>query len=352
MNMDINLIPVIIAGVTTGGLTCFAVQGGLLTTVLTKIKKKQEIEGNDLLTNLMPTLGFLGAKITIYTILGALLGIFGSFFSISTTVQAWIQIIIAVYMVGVALQLLGVHPIFRYFIIQPPAKLQRMVRKVAKGNDELTTPILLGLTTLIIPCGTTLAMEALAISSGNAVTGALIMFLFTLSSSWIFVVVGAAASQFNQVMQQYFYKATAAALIILAGMSFNGGLNLLGSPYTVEGIASIFQKPQTKILGAEDSSKNISSVPADFESQQVTIKVTSSGYKADKDKLRKGVPVKLTLETHNTYSCASAFTIPNLGIQKILPASGKEVITFTPQKSGLLAYSCSMGMYRGNFIVE
>jgi uncharacterized protein len=350
--MSINLIPVVIAGITTGGLTCFAVQGGLLTSVLTQIKKKQEVERNALLTNLMPTLGFLGAKITIYTLFGALLGIFGSFFSISTSTQAWIQIIVAIYMVGVALQLLNVHPIFRYFIIQPPARLQRMVRKVAKGNDELTTPVLLGFTTLIIPCGTTLAMEALAISSGSAISGALIMFLFTVSSSWIFLVVGVAASHLNQFMQQYFNKVTAAVLIILAAMSFNGGLNLLGSPYTAESIARIFNKPQTKILGAEDSSKNISSIPADFESQQVTIKVSSSGYKANTDKLKKGVPVQLTLETYNTYSCASAFTIPKLGIQRILPATGKEVITFTPKASGLLAYSCSMGMYRGNFIVE
>ncbi len=351
--MDISFIPIVIAGITTGGLTCFAIQGGLLTSVLSQIKKKNEIEENTLLSNLKPTFAFLAGKIAIYTLFGALLGIFGSFFSISTTMQGWIQIIVAIYMVGVALQLLNVHPLFRYFILQPPSSLQRMVRKIAKGNDELTTPLLLGLTTLIIPCGTTLAMEALAISSGSALSGALIMFLFTLSSSWIFLAVGIAATKFNQFMQQYFYKATSAVLIILAGMSFNGGLNLLGARYTFDTITSIYTSSSEDVLGAEQVAlENSSAIPANFEVQDVTINVTSSGYSADKVKLKKGVPVRLTLKTSNTYSCASAFTIPKLDIQKILPATGKEVLTFIPESTGLLAYSCSMGMYRGNFIVE
>jgi hypothetical protein len=40
--MDINLISVIVAGVTTGGLTCFAVQGGLLTSAIANARKVRE----------------------------------------------------------------------------------------------------------------------------------------------------------------------------------------------------------------------------------------------------------------------------------------------------------------------
>ncbi len=348
--MSATVISIVIAGLTTGGLTCFAVQGGLLTTVLSQIKKKEGLEKNELKTNLLPTLAFVGAKIITYTIFGALLGLFGSFFTISTTVQAWLQIVVSLYMVGIALQLLNIHPIFRYFIIQPPAYLQRLVRKIAKGNDELTTPILLGASTLIIPCGTTLAMEALAVSSGSWLFGSLIMFLFISSSSWIFLAVSLAAAQFNALSHSYFNKITAALLMLLALISLNGGLNLLGSSYSVENLVAKINSPKKEVLATE--SKKNSGTPIDYQTQKITMKVTSSGYKPDKTILKKGVPVELTLVTKDNYTCAIAFTIPKLGIQKVLSPTGSETIVFTPNQSGNLAYSCSMGMYRGNFIVE
>ncbi|MDQ3239750.1 MAG: sulfite exporter TauE/SafE family protein [bacterium] len=345
-----NVITIIIAGITTGGLTCFAVQGGLLTSIIAQSKKLDE-SSNKKKNDILPVFAFILSKITIYTLFGLLLGVFGSFFSISLKVQAWIQIIVGIYMVGVALQLLNVHPFFRYFLIQPPKSLQRLVRKVAKGNDQLTSPALLGVMTLFIPCGTTLAMEALAISTGSPFLGALTMLLFTLSSSWVFFAYGYAASKFNQVMQQYFYKLTATILIILGLMSLNGGLNLLGSPYSFDSLASIF-KPSNTVLQASRPKDGKKVILADFDNvQKVNIDVNSSGYTSDTIKLKRGVPVEITLNTKNSYSCANAFTIPNLNIQQILPATGSQTITFTPQKTGQLAYSCSMGMYRGNFEV-
>ncbi len=348
---QLNLIPVVIAGITTGGLTCFAVQGGLLTAIIAQSNAvREKLEGQTLNNNILPTLAFIISKILVYTVLGFLLGLFGSFFKITATTQAAIQIAVSIYMMGIALQLLNIHPFFRYFIIQPPKSMERLIRKVAKGNDRLATPALFGLLTVIIPCGTTLAMEALAVSSGSPLSGAVILLTFTLSSSWVFFAYGFIASKFNNHSNQYFYKITAFVLILLALISFNGGLNLLGSRYSLETLLS-FAGPPKEVLSAKTGTPQI---PADFEpsTQKVTITVTSSGYSPDTIKLKKGVPVILTLKTQNSYSCANAFTIPKLNVQKVLPVTGSETITFTPTSSGFLAYSCSMGMYRGNFIVE
>jgi len=336
---QINIFSIILAGITTGGLTCFAVQGGLLTSVIAQSKNENQNSKSDLL----PTLAFISSKIFIYTIFGIFLGLFGSFFSISPILQGWIQLIIAIYMIGIALQLLNVHPIFRYFILQPPHSLQKFVRKIAKGRDNLATPALLGLMTIFIPCGTTLAMEALAISTGNPLSGAIVMLVYTISSSWIFFAAGYTASKLNQKLQAYFYKITAAVLVVLGLVSLNGGLNLLGFPYSFS---------QTSVL-SQKTTKDQSKIPADFDTiQKVVIDVNSSGYQSDTLVLKKGVPVEITLIAKNSYSCANAFTIPSLNIQKVLPSNGSDTIKFTPQKSGQLAYSCSMGMYRGNFMVE
>ena len=60
-----------ITGLTTGGISCFAVQGGLLASALTEENKKKS------------TLLFLGAKLVAYTLLGFLLGFLGGTLNIS-----------------------------------------------------------------------------------------------------------------------------------------------------------------------------------------------------------------------------------------------------------------------------
>ena len=85
-------------------------------------------------------------------------------------------------MIVIALDLLQIHPIFRYAVIQPPRFLLKKVKNQSKSKT-LFAPALLGAFTIFIPCGTTLAMEALAISSANAFTGATIMAAFVLGTT-------------------------------------------------------------------------------------------------------------------------------------------------------------------------
>src|SRR3972149_1246268 len=161
-------------GLITGGITCMAVQGGLLATTLAQRQALVGSEGN---SRTLPVLSFLAAKLLAYTILGALLGWLGSFFQLSVALQAFLLAAVAVFMVGTALNMLGVHPIFRYFVIAPPRFVTRIIRSRAKSADSFA-PALLGLFTIFIPCGTTQAMMALAIGSGNPLYGAVILSAF------------------------------------------------------------------------------------------------------------------------------------------------------------------------------
>ncbi len=350
--MNVDLIPIIVAAVTTGGLTCFAVQGGLLTSAIAQIKKKQPTEENptpasqEQLTQ-NATITFVLVKIIVYTVLGALLGAFGSVLSITPRMQGIIQLLAGIYMLGIALNMLNAHPVFRYFLLQPPKFLQRLIRKTAKGSSEFATPALLGLMTLFIPCGTTLAMEALAIASGNALSGALIMGTFVTFSSWIFIATGFAANSIEKYLGTNFARITATLLIVLAVLSINAAGNLLGFPYTLNS----FGGQQTATETKSESGAVAGATSESGTTQNVKILVTSSGYQSDTTTLKKNVPVELTLESKNAYSCASAFSIPSLNKTVMLPPTGITKIRFTPQKSGRLVYSCSMGMYRGDFSV-
>lgn len=54
----------------------------------------------------------------------------------------------------------------------------------------------------------------------------------------------------------------------------------------------------------------------------------------------------LRVSTNNTFDCSSAFTIPRLGINKMLPASGKTEFPIAAQAPGTeIDGTCSMGMY-------
>src|SRR5258708_28456432 len=173
-----SLIGIFLTGLLTGGLTCMAVQGGLLAATLAQQEEerlKEKAKGG----NALPILGFLGAKLIAYTLLGFLLGWFGSFFQLSLTIRTILQFAIIIFMVGTALNILNVHPIFRYFIIQPPRFLTRLVRKQSKSK-AMFAPALLGAFTVFIPCGTTQAMMALAVASGKPLFGAAILFAFIL----------------------------------------------------------------------------------------------------------------------------------------------------------------------------
>jgi hypothetical protein len=250
------------------------------------------------------------------------------------------QILAGLFMIGTAGRLLNLHPYFRYFQLQPPKFAFRLLRSESK-NKSLFAPAALGALTILVPCGVTQAMIALAVASANPFFGAGIMFAFTLGTSPVFFAMGYAAAEF--LKKRWFVWAASFALVVLATMSINSGQVLRGSVHTLG-----------NYWNAVASTKNEIGVVAGANAegiQEALIEVDSRGYKSTTTSLKVGVPTRLTLRTNNTGGCARAFTIPSYNISKVLPATGTETIDFVPNKTGLLTYSCSMGMYTGSFTV-
>lgn len=331
-----NLWLIFLTGLTVGGLTCLAVQGGLLASVIAAREKAEVDEKINSFNNLWPILIFLLAKFIAYTLLGFLLGGFGTLFSLSPQVQTMMQLVAGVYMLGVAFSLLNIHPIFRFFIIQSPRFLTKLVRNQSQSQNFFA-PALLGLMTIFIPCGTTLAMEAFAVSSANPFLGASIMGTFTLGTFPLFFGIGYVTSFLGDKFRDRFLKLAAVAVIYLGITSVNGSLVAMGSPLTLQSVVENF--PISIGSGEEETSQNIS--------QEHQIDITSRGYYPGYLKVRKGLPVKLILNAKDAYSCASAFRIPSLKIAKNLKPNEVTTIEFTPQQIGKIPFSCSMGMFRG-----
>jgi heme/copper-type cytochrome/quinol oxidase subunit 2 len=202
------------------------------------------------------------------------------------------------------------------------------------------TPVFLGALTILIPCGVTQAMMLLAVSASNPAVSASIMFAFILGTIPVFFVIGLAA---NELFKHKALAILAAGVVAVMGIiSINSGQVLRGSVHTIQNYWKV----------AFESSSEIGNLaPVNSGVQEATINVTSGGYKANVSTLKLGVPVKLTLVTNGVAGCARAFTIPAFNLFKMLPQTGTETMEFTPAKTGLLTYTCSMGMYSGSFNV-
>ncbi len=316
-----------ITGLTSGGFSCAAIQGGLLSSSLSKIPQKG-----------LGLAAFLGSKLIAYVVLGAILGALGGTLQISLQTQAFLQIGAGLYMLASAANLLELHPIFRYTVITPPRFIYRFIKSTTK-TESVFTPALLGAFTVFLPCGVTQGMMILALSSGSALSGAGILGAFIIGTMPQFIALGIA---FGTMMSNTIFKTAASLAVVYVGLvAINTGQILRGSPHTFQNYVYVIRQSEPTGQLAEV----LNGV------QEVKAEVSTHGYKMSSNVLKAGVPVQLRLVSEKAEGCARAFSIPSLGISMLLPETGEKTITFTPSKKGLLTYSCNMGMYTGSFQV-
>lgn len=345
-----NLWAILATGLTVGGLSCLAVQGGLLASTIA-LRTGQDIQGSKKLSkeSVFPIITFLTTKLIAYTALGFLLGLFGQALQLSDSVTTTMQIVAGLYMLAVAGNLLNLHPIFRYAVIQPPRFLTKMIRNQSK-NKDLFAPAFLGLMTIFIPCGTTIAMEALAISSGNPFYGAAIMAAFTIGTIPLFFGLGFLTFSLGEVFRRNFFKLAAILLIYLGVTTLNSGLVLAGSPITLQTLKEA-SPIEINLAGRGQLENSVYAGQLIGDTQVVDINVLSTGYSPESIQVKAGQPVTLNLHTNGNSGCTSVFKMPKLGIKKTLPATGVTPIEFTPNKPDTLVWTCGMGMYTGGIEV-
>ena len=357
-----QLIVAFVTGLTTGGLSCLAVQGGLLASSLAhQIEqdyveqaaqhKKQRGKKNQpppqaRVNAAMPILLFLIAKIVAYTLLGALLGLLGSYLTLSPATRAVLMILIGLFMLGNALRMFNIHPIFRYFSIEPPKFITRYIRRTAKGTDTVT-PLFLGALTVFIPCGVTQAMMAAALGTGSLAMGAALMLAFTLGTSPVFFVVAYLTTELGARLEKFFMRFVAAVVLILGLVTVNSGLNILGSPLSFQNLTRNLFPPNDGSVALAQAS------PSSIAEGEVVLYVQNEGYFPRTLNAPAGKDFTLNLVTDQTYSCSRDFVIPALDFYELLPDTGTVKVDIPAQQAGsTLFFTCSMGMYTGQIVFE
>jgi sulfite exporter TauE/SafE len=343
-------------------LSCLAVQGGLLASSLAhqieqdyleqaaqkkpRRGKKVQPQSQPRSSVAFPILLFLLAKLVAYTLLGALLGLLGSYLTLSPMTRAILMILIGVFMLGNALRMFNVHPLFRYFSIEPPKFITRYIRRTAKGTDTFT-PLFLGALTVFIPCGVTQAMMAVALGTGSLALGAALMFAFTLGTSPVFFIVAYLTTELGARLEKFFLRFVAAVVLTLGLVTVNSGLNLMGSPLA-------FANLTRGLLPSASNSAALANPPrTNMPAGDLVLYVQNGGYFPQTLKAAADKALTLNLVTDRTYSCARDFVIPALDYYELLPDTGTIQVSIPAQPKGSkLFFTCSMGMYTGQIVFE
>ncbi len=356
-----QILVAFITGLTTGGLSCLAVQGGLLASSLGQ-QLEQQMLNQPVKARVgryhphkktqgmaVPILLFLSAKMLAYTLLGLVLGGLGSVLQLTASMRAVLLIGIGIFMLGNAMRMLNVHPIFRYFSVEPPKFITRYIRRKAKNANDWYAPLFLGALTIFIPCGVTQAMMAVAIGTGSPAMGAALMFAFTLGTSPVFFAVAYLATRLGQALEKWFMRFVAVTVLVLGLLSINSGLNLAGlspftpSPTNIQPLAGSTVPPASLSDGTQPSS----------DENVLTLNAENSGYQPQVLHASADTALTLNLVTENTFSCSRAFVIPALNQEVLLPATGIVQIQIPPQAAGSeMQFTCSMGMYTGVIVFD
>ena len=324
---------VFLAGLSVGGLSCLAVQGGLLAATIAQRSSAMAASGShkvSAVSQLAPVSQFLVAKIAAYTMLGALLGLVGEAIGdkVPTSLQAWLIIAAGLLMLGIAAQLYDLHPLFRYLALKPPKAIRRKLRSRSKQGDAFG-PAVLGAMTIFIPCGVTLGMEALAIASNDPIRGAQIMFAFTLGTSPLFLILGFMATHLGTSAYKVFKPLAATAIVLIGGLSIYNGMRLLAPEHFVGGGTAT----EATVIG---------------DLQEQVIYAENEGYRPGRIEIKAGIPTQLTLVTEDNRSCTRAFVIPSLDMEEMLAETGEAMLELPAFEAGeRIGFACSMGMFTG-----
>lgn len=331
-----SLLVVLLIGLTAGVSTCMAMIGGLVLGISARHTEKHPEA--TAFQKFRPHLFFNLGRIMSYFILGGVIGLIGKVFQLSSPMLGTLTIIVGAVMLALGLKLIDIFPILSNASFTLPSGLSRLlgIKKHHEKEYSHLNSMLVGGLTFFLPCGFTQAMQLYAMSTGNFLSGALIMGVFAIGTAPGLLSIGGLTSIIKGSFAKMFFKFAGLIVIFLALFNISNGYNLIG--WTLD-------------FGSNTSTTGQSpNVVMENGVQVARMNQSFSGYSPNKFIVKKGIPVKWIIASQDSNSCSSGVSIPKLGVTKHL-VLGENVIEFTPQETGKIKFTCTMGMYPGEFTV-
>jgi len=325
-------------GLLAGLSSCAALVGGI---VLSMSKQWSDMHGVDdsILKKSEPHLLFNLGRLISYGILGALLGAIGSVLQLSLAFSSVLILGVSVMMLLLALQMLGVEA-FQRFQIRVPKFVTRYVSD-EKNFSGRYMPFLMGALTFFLPCGFTITIQGLALASGSAVQGGLIMLFFALGTLPVLLGIGLSSVKFSEKphLANRFLKVAGVLVLFFALFNINSQLNILGWA----SLSDISFGSSSAVEALDND------LPPIVNGKQVLkMDALAYGYEPNNLKVKAGVPVKWEITDKGTSGCTNAVMSRGLFDGEIALTRGQTTIKeFTPEEPGKYKFSCWMGMVSG-----
>jgi len=342
------------------GFHCVAMCGGFVVSYTAKDAQ----EGR---SSTKSHLMYATGKTLSYTIIGAIFGLIGSIIAFTPLMRGFAGIIAGLFLLIFGLSMLGVFaPVLRKFRIKSPESVNKFVGRSHEKHSN--SPLIIGLLNgLMIACGPLQAIYIMAAGTGSWIEGAKLLFVFALGTLPVMLGFGYFASFLSSKVTQRILKFSGVLVIILGIIMLNNGLALTGSGYDIKSLSTkaTAQKEysasqrinaantgttgtNTQNPAAQAASKNTAVQKDGY--QEIYMDVTSRGWSPDKFILKKGVPVKWIINGKQLNGCNNGIQVPKYGLNFQIK-QGEQTIEFTPTESGVVSWSCWMGMIQGTFVV-
>ncbi len=322
----------LLLGLTAGVSTCMALVGGLVLGVTARHAEKHPEA--TMTQKFRPHAYFNLGRIIGFAFFGGLLGLVGSLIAPSSIMLGILMMIVALLMLVMGIQITGISPALSDMRLTLPSSIARAlgIHRTHEREYGHGRALTLGALTFFLPCGFTQLVQMSAVTSGGFVPGALLMGAFALGTAPGLLGIGGIASIMRGMFGRIFFKVAGVAVIALAILNLRGGINLTGFTMSAWDTASV------------STINTVNGV------QEVRMEQYSYGYRPSSFTIKRGVPVRWIIDSTESRSCASSIRVPTLGISRTL-SSGENIIEFTPETSGPLRFTCSMGMYSGTFTI-
>jgi len=346
-------------GLIAGISSCAALVGGIILSMSQQWNQLYKTDDSNW-KKIQPHLIFNIGRLIAYGFFGALLGALGSQLDFSLKLGPIFVILVSIMMIVLALQMLGVRAL-RKFQITMPKFITRSIADESnfKGHHM---PFLMGALTFFLPCGFTITAQGLALISGSALQGGLIMLLFALGTLPMLLGIGLSSIKFCQKshLSERFLKVAGILVLFFALFNINSQLNVLGFS-SLDNLRIENKEVATAPIITETPKNNSPKTEPKIDKdlppvvngkQIIKMNASSEGYSPNRFKVRANIPVKWEITDTGTSGCTNAIIAKNLFPEEISLTPGKtSVQEFTPQKAGKYKFSCWMGMVTGTIEV-
>jgi sulfite exporter TauE/SafE/copper chaperone CopZ/plastocyanin len=337
----------LLVGVVASLSTCLAVVGAI---VIAFAEIYQAAPGESAASAVVrPNILFHVGRIATFAVLGGFLGLIGGELSLSGRFVSVLTMAVAVFMLLLGLNILGLAPSLTRLGIKMPARLTSGLDRM-KTSRSPAMPLALGGLTFFLPCGFTQSMQIMALGSGSFVRGASIMALFAVGTLPVLFTAGVTASWTRQHKVVVFQKAAGLLVIAFALFTLSSGARLFGFTGRVTPGTTVTAPPSTT---PPTTIPPVTTPPTTTPttSQRIEMHVKYSGFEPAVLHVKKGIPVTFVVFGDEVTGCTSRIIIPSLNISQDVKA-GENIITFTPTAAGNIPYSCWMGMVHGTIVVD